>query len=128
MIFIENQWKIMDLRDFPHILGKSGKYEIHPPKLCASLFFFTRAARVAFPPAGRCSEGEQSSIRAQALGGLGVRALAAAVCSVRNHLRRHGERVSTRIGSSHWYSQHEHGYSQNWCSEKVTTAAAVPTN
>ena len=27
----------MDFRDFPMILGKSGKYEIHPPKLCASL-------------------------------------------------------------------------------------------
>ena len=27
----------MDFRDFPMILGKSGKYEIHPPKLCAGL-------------------------------------------------------------------------------------------
>ena len=36
-IFIENQWKIMDFRDFPHILGKSGKYESHPPKFCPSL-------------------------------------------------------------------------------------------
>ena len=28
----------MDFHDFPMILGKSGKYEIHPPKLCASPF------------------------------------------------------------------------------------------
>ena len=28
----------MDFHDFPRILGKSGKYEIHPPKLCASLW------------------------------------------------------------------------------------------
>ena len=27
----------MNFRDFPMILGKFGKYEIHPPKLCASL-------------------------------------------------------------------------------------------
>ena len=27
----------MDFRDFPKIIGKSGKYEIHPPKLCAPL-------------------------------------------------------------------------------------------
>ena len=27
----------MEFQDFPRILGKSGKYEIHPPKLCASL-------------------------------------------------------------------------------------------
>ena len=27
----------MDFHDFPMILGKSGKYENHPPKLCASL-------------------------------------------------------------------------------------------
>ena len=36
-IFIENQWKITEFKDFPMFLGKSGKYEIHPPKLCASL-------------------------------------------------------------------------------------------
>ena len=28
---------MMYFRDFPMILGESGKYEIHPPKLCASL-------------------------------------------------------------------------------------------
>ena len=27
----------MEFKDFPMFLGKSGKYEIHPPKLCASL-------------------------------------------------------------------------------------------
>jgi len=27
----------MDFHDFPMFLGKSGKFEIHPPKLCASL-------------------------------------------------------------------------------------------
>ena len=27
----------MDFRDFPRFPGKSGKYEIHPPKLCAGL-------------------------------------------------------------------------------------------
>ena len=27
----------MGFRDFPMILGKSGKYEIHPPKLCAGI-------------------------------------------------------------------------------------------
>ena len=27
----------MEFKDFPRFLGKSGKYEIHPPKLCASL-------------------------------------------------------------------------------------------
>ena len=27
----------MDFHDFPMILGKSGKYEIQPPELCASL-------------------------------------------------------------------------------------------
>ena len=27
----------MEFQDFPTFLGKSGKYEIHPPKLCASL-------------------------------------------------------------------------------------------
>ena len=27
----------MEFKDFAMILGKSGKYEIHPPKLCASL-------------------------------------------------------------------------------------------
>ena len=27
----------MDFHDFPRFLGKSEKYEIHPPKLCASL-------------------------------------------------------------------------------------------
>ena len=27
----------MEFQDFPMFLGKSGKYEIHPPKLCASL-------------------------------------------------------------------------------------------
>ena len=37
LIAIENQWKIMDFRDFPTILGNSGKYEIHPPKFCAGL-------------------------------------------------------------------------------------------
>ena len=26
----------MEFQDFPMILGKSGRYEIHPPKLCAS--------------------------------------------------------------------------------------------
>ena len=35
--FVENQWKIMDFRDFPMFLGKSGKYKIHPPKLCAGI-------------------------------------------------------------------------------------------
>ena len=36
-IFIENQRKIVEFKDFPRFLGKSGKYEIHPPKLCAGI-------------------------------------------------------------------------------------------
>ena len=36
-ILIENQWKIIEFQDFQLFLGKSGKYEIHPPKLCARL-------------------------------------------------------------------------------------------
>ena len=27
----------MEFNDFPMFLGKSGKYEIHPPKLCAGI-------------------------------------------------------------------------------------------
>ena len=27
----------MEFQDFPMFLGKSGKYEIHPPKLCAGI-------------------------------------------------------------------------------------------
>ena len=41
----------MDFRDFPRMLGKSGKYEIHPPKLCASL-----VRRAAFPRARPLAE------------------------------------------------------------------------
>ena len=37
-IFNEKQWKIMEFHDFPRFLRKSGKYEIHPPKLCAGLY------------------------------------------------------------------------------------------
>ena len=33
----------MDFHDFPTILGRSGKYEIHPPKLCASLARYTNS-------------------------------------------------------------------------------------
>ena len=41
LIFIENQLKIMEFKDFPMFLGKSGKYEIHPPKLCAGMHLST---------------------------------------------------------------------------------------
>ena len=27
----------MEFQDFPRFLGNSGKYELHPPKLCAGL-------------------------------------------------------------------------------------------
>ena len=37
----------MDFHDYPMILGKSGKYEIHPPKLCAGILLPSAAQ----PPA-----------------------------------------------------------------------------
>ena len=41
----------MESKDFPMFLGKSGKYEIHPPKLCASLTW--REEGGCMPPLGR---------------------------------------------------------------------------
>ena len=43
----------MDFRDFPMILGKSGKYEIHPPKLCAGLQEQMRMTQEAGPSIGK---------------------------------------------------------------------------
>ena len=41
----------MEFQDFPMFLGKSGKYEIHPPKLCAGIDR-TTASGIATVPAG----------------------------------------------------------------------------
>ena len=35
----------MDFDDFPKVSGKSGKYQIHPPELCAGLICMPRGPR-----------------------------------------------------------------------------------
>ena len=60
----------MDFRDFPKILGKSGKSEIHPPKFCAGQVL--RYAHEALLPAAQARDGRREG-GARAAGGRGVR-------------------------------------------------------
>ena len=58
---------MMEFQDFPMILGKSGKHEIHPPKLCAGLPGAARAGSGAVvatrPPSARHFEHRWKSDR-----------------------------------------------------------------
>ena len=44
----------MEFKDFPRFLGKSGKYEIHPPKFCAGIES-THLQRCAVSEVHHCS-------------------------------------------------------------------------
>merc|ERR1719263_171336 len=46
----------MAFQDFPRFPGKSGRYEIHPPKLCASLPRCVAAEDEGMQAAPRCAE------------------------------------------------------------------------